>query len=458
MKQQIKTKKIKITKLTTKKNIKLNGKIISKKEGWVSIHIYGEPFERGFAHGSLLYKELKRVYFILPFLIKTQVKTTLQDYMNVCIFKIKPVIITNYKEYYKELEGISAGAKYMGANKITVDFLIAWNSILSLYSYFKQNVFKCSAFIATGDYTSDNKIVMAHNTHCDFITAQTSNIIIQITPSIGKEFIMQTSAGYLASGTDWFICKNGIIGCETTISHIKNAPIFGDPYFCRIRNVMQYATSLNDCERYMITNNAGDYACSWLFGDTTTNEIMLLELGVNQYHTERTHNGVFYGMNSAINYKFREQETTDINHNNNSTSTGSRNIRLNYLLNEKYKGKINIEVSKQILSDHYDSLLNIDIMSERNICKHAELDDDKLLIKMVVPTILSSSFKNKPNGCVDGKVIDSNMAKQMRFIGRFGSSCGRCFNLNEYIKKHPEYKSWKKYMISFPTKKWTLLP
>jgi hypothetical protein len=458
MKLQIQTKKIKVTNLITKKNIKINGKIISKKEGWVSIHIYGEPYERGFAHGWLLYKELKRNHFIFPFLIKNQLKTTIHDYMNLCILKIKPIILNNYNEFYKELEGISAGAKNRGVHKITVDFLIAWNSILSSYTYFKQNdVFKCSAFIATGDYTSNKNIVMAHNTHCDFITAQTTNIIMKISPSIGEEFTMQTSAGNLASGTDWFICKNGIIGCETTISHIKNPPIFGDPYYCRIRKVMQYAKTLNDCEQYMTTNNAGDYACSWLFGDINTNEIMLLDLGVNNYHTERTHNGVFYGMNSAINYNFRKLETTDINHFNNSTSTGSRNIRLNYLLNEKYKGKINIENSKQILSDHHDSLLNMDIMSQRNICKHQESDNDSNLIKMMVPTVLSS-LKNHPSGCVDGKVTDSNMASQMRFVGRFGSSCGRVFNLNEYINKHPEYKSWKKYMISFPKKKWTLLP
>ena len=138
-------------------------------------------------------------------------------------------------------------------------------------------------------------------------------------------------------------------------------------------------------------------------------------------------------MNSAINYNFRKLETTDINHFNNSTSTGSRNIRLNYLLNEKYKGKINIENSKQILSDHHDSLLNMDIMSQRNICKHQESDNDSNLIKMMVPTVLSS-LKNHPSGCVDGKVTDSNLASQMRFVGRFGSSCGRVFNLNEYKK------------------------
>lgn len=458
MKTQIKTKKIKTTKLVTKKHININGTILSKKEGWISVHVYGDPYERGFAHGVLLYKELKQNYFILPFIIKTVINTTIREYTNMCMLEIKPVIIKNYKEYYRELEGISAGAKYMGLTKITVDFLILWNSILSINSYFKKNVYKCCAFIATGSYTRDNKIVMAHNTHCDFVTARSSNIIMKLSPSTGTEFTMQTSAGYLASGTDWFICKSGILGCETTITDMKENPKFGDPYFCRIRNVMQYAKSLNDCEEYMITNNAGDYACSWLFGDINTNEIMLLELGVTHHHTERTHNGVFYGMNSAMNYNFRQLETHDIDHNNIYTSTGSRNARLNYLLNDKYKGSIDLTNAKQILSDHYDSLLNMNIMSERNICKHKESDDDKEYINLLVPTVLSTHFGNSPKGCVDGKVTDSTMSRKMQFIGRFGSCCGRIFNSKEYIKKHPKYKSWEKYLVSFPRRKWTFLP
>ena len=40
---------------------KLNGKITEEKAGWKSIHIYGDPFERGYAHGYLLSNELLRV-------------------------------------------------------------------------------------------------------------------------------------------------------------------------------------------------------------------------------------------------------------------------------------------------------------------------------------------------------------------------------------------------------------
>lgn len=430
-----------------KSHSKINGKLLSKKEGWIKIHIYGEPYERGFAHGVLLHQELKINANLLHFIVKTQIKTTIEKYMEVCILNIKPMIMNNYPEFYQELLGISEGAISKGINDITVDFLIAWNSILSLYSYFDQiDMYKCSAFIATGNHTEKGDIIMAHNTHCDFVTAQTSNIIIKVSPSTGGEFVMQTAAGYIASGTDWFICKNGIIGCETTISNMKYSPDFGDPYFCRSRKAMQYGNSLDDYVKIMLNNNAGDYACSWLLGDIKSNEIMLFELGYHSHVVQKTRDGVFYGMNSAINYKFRELETNDKDHYNITKSVGSRNFRFNYLLNEKYKGKINVDVAKEILSDHYDPFLDVIKMNSRNICKHYELDGEN-----------DKKKKYYPSGCVDGKVVNTRMAETLQFIGRFGSSCGRNFDVKLFLKKHPEYKSWKNYMVSFPTKKWILL-
>ena len=41
----------------------INGEIILEKEGWKKVHVYGDPYEIGYAHGYLLSKELKRCYF-----------------------------------------------------------------------------------------------------------------------------------------------------------------------------------------------------------------------------------------------------------------------------------------------------------------------------------------------------------------------------------------------------------
>ena len=257
---------------------------------------------------------------------------------------------------------------------------------------------------------------------------------------------MQTAPGYIASGIDWFICSTGIVGCETTISLINYEVKFGAPYFCRIRQAMQYGKTLDEYVEIMLKDNAGDYACSWLLGNIHTNEIMLFDIGLKEHNVERTYNGVYYGMNTTIDFKFRSLETTDNDLYNLETSSGSRNSRLDHLLNKVYYGKINTQNAKKILSDHYDSSLGKNVMNSRSICKHSELEYRK-----------NSILSYYPFGSTDGKVVDSTMAKRMKFEGRFGSCCGRPFNAAEHIKKHPEYDKWKGILENIPKNKWTMI-
>jgi hypothetical protein len=424
----------------------LFGNIIHKKEGWISIHIYGESYQRGFAHGVLLSNEMKPIMRAFPYIVESSFKVSFEKYLNVCNEKTKPIVMNDYPELYEEIRGISNGFLSVGV-EASVDYLIAWNSLLSMYSYFRNNkAYKCSAFIATGNATEDGKIVMAHNTHADFIIGQIQNVVIYVTPMAGNPFVMQSAPGYVASGTDWFICSTGIIGCETTISNINYIPQFGAPFFCRIRQAMQYGKTLDEYVEIMLKDNAGDYACSWQFGDINTNEIMLFEIGLKTHAIQRTFNGVYYGMNSAIDFKVRSIETNDKDLYNLEKSSGSRNFRLNQLLNETYYGKINIHNAKKVLSDHYDPFLHKNNMNSRTICKHSENDPGKFTGKPYYPF-----------GCTDGKVVDSSMAKKLSFIGRFGSCCGRAFKASSHIKKHPQYKNMKDILQDLPKKNWTIL-
>jgi hypothetical protein len=206
---------------------------------------------------------------------------------------------------------------------------------------------------------------------------------------------------------------------------------------------MQYGNTIDDYIKIMRSYNAGDYACSWLLGNIKTNEIALLEIGLKHHAVHRTKNGFFYGMNSVLNETIRETETNDTDLFNDKTSSGSRNYRLHQLLTEKYYGKLNIQNAKDILSDHYDSFLNKNIMNANGICKHSELDGT------------NSKKKYYPYGCVDGKVVNSKLAKQLMYIGRFGSCCGRIFNSSKFIVQHPEYKGWLKYLVDIPKYKWS---
>ena len=308
----------------------------------------------------------------------------------------------------------------------------------------KESFGRCSAFIATGNSTQDGKIVMGHNTRTYLGYAHLQNIQLYITPEKGIPFVMQTSPGYIASGMDWFICKSGIIGCETTIRNITYKVDFGAPYFCRIRQAMQYGKTLDDYVDIMLKDNAGDYACSWLLGDIGTNEIMTLDIGLKKHAIRRTMNGVFYGMNTPLDYDLRVLETADKTLFDLNTSSGARNFRLNQLLNNDYYGKINLENAKTILSDHFDPNQNKQIMNSYGICRHSELEENK--------TNKKKSYLLY--GCTDGKVVNSELAKKMMFIGRFGSACGRVFHADEFLKKHPQYKKWRGHLQDLPKTDW----
>ena len=434
----------------TPSSIQINGDLVSRKNGWTVIEIDGPAYERGFAHGALLSQDLARLKDALPFLVKTDFKTTLDEYVSRCRRLFHRNISTKYREYYDEIRGISSGAKEQGV-EFPEDLLIAWNAFLSMHGEYydpttdhHRRTSRCSAFIATGTATQKGDLVMSHNTHCQYSLAPFSNIIIYLTPEKGQAFCMQTCPGLICSSMDWFLCKNGIVGCETTISGINYKPVFGTPYFCRIRECMQYANSLDEYAETMLRDNAGDYACSWLFGDTRTGEIMLCEIGLKTHHIEKTKNGVFYGMNSAIDPVLRHTETTDNSFYDLSKSSGARNARLEYLLQVKYAGKINVNNAKRILADHYDVYLEKDRRGIRGICRHTEQEPDK-----------TNRPPFYPHGAIDGKVITTSMAKRMTFLGKFWASCSRTFSVSKYIKQHPEYAKWREYLVDLPNRPWT---
>ena len=433
----------------------VSGKIVSQKNGWTILHIHGNAYSRGFAHGAFLSGPLHRLVESLPFWVKQDYRTTLAEYVARCRRRIGRHFTEKYREYSEELVGISEGAKSRGVD-ISVDILLAWNAYLSMTEEYgrsnKERVprrpSRCSAFIATGDATERGDIVMAHNTNCSFLNAVFANIILYITPEKGHAFVMQTCPGLLCSSMDWFITANGMVGCETTIARINYRPQFGSPYFARIRDCMQYGNSLEEYADIMQRDNAGDYACSWLFGDIRTGEIMLCEIGLRAHHIVKTKNGVYYGMNSAIDPVLRWTETDDRTFYDRETSSGARNARLEYLLRVKYAGKLNAENAKRILADHYDVYLGKERKGIRGICKHGELE----------PEPGAGHTRRRPyfpHGTIDGKVVNTAMAKQMRFWGKYGASCNRSFSVRSFLASHPEYSEWREYLVDLPNRPWT---
>ena len=422
----------------------------NSRHGWRIVHVCGDPKTRGFQHGVQLAKEIQMLLDAFPAMVSRDFGLDLDTYIAKCVSKVKPMFQRKCKEWCDELTGICEGALSKGV-VVSLDFLLSWNLYLSMFGLLKgrSSEDRCSAFIATGEATTRGQIVMAHNTHCDFMLATFSNIVMHVHPPKGQghAFVMQTGPGLLCSSMDWFISKSGLMGCETTIAGFKEKPEFGLPYFCRIRECMQYGDSLDDYKRIMMRENAGDYACGWLFGDTKSGEIMLLELGLHHVGCERTKNGVFYGSNGVHDDRLREAETKGVGMYDINTSVGARNLRLAHLLREEYYGRIDTNVAKRIIGDHEDVYLGREKAGYRSICKHGELETKK-----------TNRPAHSPFGAIDGKVTDTALAKKMRFLGIWGSSCGkRVFRPKAFTRKYPRYKKLERWLPEFRREPWTTL-
>jgi hypothetical protein len=485
--------------------------------GWKCITIQGSPYERGYAHGQLLKSEIKNIHEMLKYSLYEDYGRPIEVFIEMSNDFFKPQIQTNFPEFYEEIEGIAKGSeqsidfiilwncfvsldylytslsqilearndktlndKYEKLLEINVEKLktsqlskISSSSseggggnegeeevriheggektlekIKTVIGNRKSGAAdRCSAFIAVGSYTKDGKIICAHNTFDNFIDGQYYNIVITIIPSKGHRIMFQTSPGSIFSGTDFFTSSSGIFGAETTLGGF-NAYENKDPICCRIRQAMQYGNTLDDYVTYLTKNNSGDYASTWYFGDTNTNEIMRIELGLKYTPVLRTKNGYFIGFNAAYDPRIRNLESSNSGYDDIRRHQGARRVRLEQLMRE-HKGEIDEDLAKQIISDHYDVYLNKINLCSRTVCSHYELDDRAFMSQSDRPKPFA------PRGALDGKVISSNLAREMTFMGIWGSSCGTPFYKDAFCERNLQWEPLKPYLHDRISQPWT---
>ena len=160
---------------------------------------------------------------------------------------------------------------------------------------------QCSAFVATGSYTRDGRVVIAHNNWSSYLEGSRWNIDLRHPARRGpphpdgrharphpQRRRLRASTPPASSIT------------ETTISGFDGFDPTGVPEFARARKAMQYAASIDDFARIMTEGNNGGYANDWLVADRNTNEIASLELGLKNVTLERTKDGYFVGANFPV--------------------------------------------------------------------------------------------------------------------------------------------------------------
>ena len=166
--------------------------------GWNCIKISGDPYQCGFQHGYLLASEINDAIRVAKFLATWNTGED-WEFFKENAMRLFADHLTD--EYTKELLGIVHGASENGF-KTSFEEILAWNGYQDLLgswwpeyigaqpTWFQQRGHRCSAFVATGDATSDGSIVMAHNTWYYYAAGDHFSNIIDITPQKGHRMIL----------------------------------------------------------------------------------------------------------------------------------------------------------------------------------------------------------------------------------------------------------------------------
>ena len=237
------------------------------KNGWIYVHLEGSPSEIGYQHGYLLAKDIDTSIRALDCLLQHDTKRNWQFYRAAAKSFLWDKLDREYKE---EINGIVAGLQAHHLKYDSLD-ITAYNAMEELAFYYvpmldnaanpgsgnNKAPGNCSAFIATGSFTKDGKIVMGHNNWTEYIIGQHWNVIADIVPEKGHHILMDCMPGFIHSGDDFAISDNGILITETTITQFNRFDSTGIPEFQRARKASQYANSIDDVIKIFTTGSNG---------------------------------------------------------------------------------------------------------------------------------------------------------------------------------------------------------
>jgi hypothetical protein len=411
--------------------------------GWIYVHLEGSPHDIGYQHGYLLAAEIADTFAAVRLEMTHNTGRNWDFFRRAAREMLWPKIDP---EYQAELQGIVDGLQAKKV-KLDRDDIVAFNAFSELPDYYvpwlnsqtssanrspSEEYSHCSAFVATGSWTKDHQIVMAHNNWTSYIEGSRWNVIFDIVPQQGYRMLMDGIPGVIASDDDFGVNSAGIMITETTIANFHGWDPTGKAEFVRARKAMQYADSIDSYAKIMLEGNNGGYANDWLLGDRKTGEIARLELGLKHTNLWRTMDGYYSGANFPSDPDVIKDETT-FDPDNLASSPNARRIRWDDLMNAN-KGSIDTALAETFLADHYDSYAKKEGANRRTLCGHGDQEPETLPGSTAPPY--------DPWGAVQGKVIDSTMAQQMDFIARIGHPCGTNFDAEKFLTEHREF-SWQ---------------
>jgi phospholipase B-like protein len=431
-------------------DVRLRGASRRDEAGWIVAHLEGPPDVVGFQHGYLLANEIDDARSMFVRWAPTATGHDWDFFRHTGHELFWPQLTSDER---REIEGIAAGARARG-KAIDRDDVVAINGWIEIGLYYVPHLEQkknkapanCSAFIATGSYTADGGIVMAHNAWIDYAIGERWNVVLDIVPERGHRIFMDSFPGYIHSGDDFALNDAGIMVTETTITQFRGFESAGVPEFARARRAIQFASTIDEWAHAMIDCNNGAYANSWLVGDRKTGEIARLELGLRNTPLTRTKDGFFVGSNFPADEKLRTEETT-FDSNDAGNSANARRRRWEQLMQEN-RGRIDVEAAKRFLADHVDSRDGSTKPSGRTLCGHADLDAQGSPEWEWPPYY--------PGGASTSKATDSKLAATLSFWGAAGHACGESFRAEPFLSAHSDFAWQKSFLRDMPASPWTL--
>src|SRR5450755_3866642 len=424
----------------------------AEQNGWIWVHLEGSPSDIGYQHGYLLAPEIRDTLQTVSVEMVHEEKQDWQFFRDKAQNMLWPHVEA---EYRAEMQGIADGAAAHGV-KLDLWDVVALNAWLEMPYFDKWDARQhglvsssgtaehCSAFVATGSYTKDCRVVIGHNNWTSYQTGERWNIVFDVVPAQGNHFLMDGMPGLIHSGDDFGLNSAGIMITETTIGHFAGFDPNGVPEFVRARKAMQYSSSIDDFARIMKEGNNGGYANNWLVADRKTNEVASLELGLKNVTLNRTRDGYFVGANFPVDEKLARDET-DFDMKNPSESANARHARWLQLM-EQNKGKIDARAAERFLADHFDTYEKKVDPDERTLCGHIDRSPRGSL-PWVGPY--------GPTGAVQSKVSDAAMAEAMTMRAALGHSCGIGFKAADHLRKHTEFAWQRPVLRDMPSRPWT---
>jgi len=428
------------------------------KNGWIFVHLTGTPAEIGFQHGWHLADEINDLLRTMSFYFEHTKNRPWAFFRQAAERMFWPRLDQDLRQEIESIaQGVRARKPELAYDQMDITALNGWIELVSYYLLWLESKTdpaaglnkapgRCSAFIATGSYTRDGRIVMAHNNWSEYILGQRWNVILDITPASGHRILMDAMPGFVHSGDDFVLNGAGLIYTETTMAQFTSFREDGIPEFARARRAAQFASTIDDFVRIMTLDGNGAYANDWLVGDLRANEIARLELGLDNHRLWRTKDGYYVGSNFPLDERLIAQETT-FDPLKTGQSVYVRKARWEELMEEN-KGAIDVEKAMAFLGDHFNPSRRRTDTSGHVLCGHIDTDASGL------PEFSWTPFY--PGGAVQGKATDAALATELKLWARMGHPCGQEFIAAAYAASHPDWAWQLPYLRDMKARPWTI--